>query len=82
MAGKYIKLSSKNQITLPRSVVKHFPGTEFFEVALADNMVTLRPAHMEVHGETLKKVRDKIKNLGLDQSIILEAIEDARKNKR
>jgi predicted nucleic acid-binding protein len=36
----FAKLTSKNQLTLPKDVVKDFPGTEYFDVARVDAIVT------------------------------------------
>jgi len=59
MAARYVKLSSKNQLTLPRSVVRHFPGTRYFEIAQRENEVVLRPARIAVQGETLSACAKK-----------------------
>jgi hypothetical protein len=74
MSSKLLKLSSKNQITLPKKIVDRFPDTEYFEIETRDEEVILRPARIAVRGETLKRVREKIKKLGLTEDIIHEAI--------
>jgi hypothetical protein len=79
MAARYVKLSSKNQLTLPRSVVRHFPGTRYFEIAQRENEVVLRPARIAVQGETLERVREKIRRLGLTEDVVSEAVRSARK---
>ena len=81
MAARYIKLSSKNQLTLPRSVVRHFPGTRYFEIAERGSEVVLRPARIAVQGETLERVREKIRALGLTEDVVSEAVRSARKVK-
>lgn len=81
MAAHYVKLSSKNQLTLPRSVVRHFPGTRYFEIAERGREVVLRPARIAVQGETLQRVREKIRGLGITEDIVSEAVRSARKAK-
>jgi hypothetical protein len=78
MNKRYIKLSPKNQLTLPKTVVNRFPGTQYFEINMRENEVVLRPARMRIQGETLKNVREKIRRLGLKEDIISEAIKKTR----
>lgn len=80
MNKRYIKLSPKNQLTLPKSIINRFPGTQYFEIGTRENEVILRPARMYIQGETLKEVRNKIRNLGLKEDIISEAIRNTRNN--
>ena len=70
------KLTSKNQITIPKSIINQMPKTEYFEVAIKDDMVILKP--VIVYGMDLEKIRTKIKNLGLNRESVTEAIEWAR----
>ncbi|MDD5674066.1 MAG: hypothetical protein PHC61_07885 [Chitinivibrionales bacterium] len=81
MATQFVKLSSKNQLTLPRSIVKHFPGMRYFEIAERNNEVVLRPARMVVHGDALERVREKIRDLGLSEEMVAEAVKSVRKAK-
>ena len=80
MNKRYIKLSPKNQLTLPKSIINRFPGIQFFEIGTRENEVVLRPARMLVQGDILKRVRDKIKSLGLKEDIVTEAIRNTRNN--
>ena len=70
------KLTSKNQITIPKSIINQIPATEYFEVELKDDTVILKP--VIVLGTDLEKIRAKIKNLGLKRESVKEAIEWAR----
>jgi hypothetical protein len=70
------KLTSKNQITIPKSIINQIPKTEYFEVELKNGMVVLKP--VLVYGTDLEKIRTKINNLGLKRESINEAIEWAR----
>ena len=37
------KKTSKNQITLPKEIVKSFPDAEYFDVRIQDNAIRLTP---------------------------------------
>ena len=37
------KKTSKNQITLPREIVKALPDAEYFDVSIKDNTIRLMP---------------------------------------
>jgi hypothetical protein len=70
------KLTSKNQITIPKSIINQIPKTDYFEVELKNDMVVLKP--VIVYGTDLEKIRSKIKRLGLKRESVNEAIEWAR----
>ena len=70
------KLTSKNQITIPKTIINQIPNTEYFEVELKNDMVILKP--VIVYGTDLGKIRSKIKNLDLKRESVTEAIEWAR----
>ncbi len=67
------KLTSKNQITIPKSIINQIPNTEYFEVELKNDTVILKP--VIVFGTDLEQIRMKIKNLGLKRESVTEAIE-------
>lgn len=68
------KKTSKNQITLPKAIVKQLPEVEYFEVSLRKGEVVLRPVEVSVPGERLKAVRAKIRALGLTEKVVEQAI--------
>ena len=70
------KMTSKNQITIPKKIVEQLPDVEYFEVALKDGVVMLKP--LKIYDTSLGKIRTKIKKLGLKESTVREAIEWAR----
>jgi len=72
------KKTSKNQITLPKAIVRQLPDVEHFEVSLRDGEVVLKPVIVSVPGERLKAVRAKIKALGLTERDVRGAIRWAR----
>lgn len=73
------KRTYKNQITLPKEVLKDFSGVEYFDVSARDNEIVLRPVSVVPAGERLAKVREKIHLLGLTEKDLQDAIQWGRK---
>lgn len=69
------KLSTKNQLTLPKSIVQQINDPEYFEVSLEDGRIILTP--VKVH--SADAVRDKLSLLGITEQDIEEAINWSRK---
>lgn len=76
------KKTSKNQLTLPKEIVKSFPDTEYFDVSVKDRKIILMPVRITPADTGLEAIRDKIKKLGIDESDVTRAIKWARKKKR
>ncbi|MFH0914038.1 MAG: AbrB/MazE/SpoVT family DNA-binding domain-containing protein [Chloroflexota bacterium] len=74
------KKTSKNQITLPKDIAKNFPDTIYFDVAMNDNQILLRPVKVSPSESGLEKVRLKMKKLGITEKDVEEAIAWARKS--
>ncbi len=68
------KLTSKNQLTLPKSVISDFPGIEYFDVIKDKGRIVLTPVNI-VQADT---VRAKLAELGVTEADITEAIAWAR----
>ena len=68
------KLTSKNQLTLPKSVISDFPGIEYFDVIKDKGRIVLTPVNI-AQAET---VRAKLTELGVTEDDITEAIAWAR----
>ena len=60
------KMTSKNQITIPKKIIEQLPDVEYFEVELKDGIVMLSPL----------RVYDT--KLGLNENTVKEAIEWSR----
>jgi hypothetical protein len=71
------KLTSKNQLTLPKSVISDFPGIEYFDVVKEKGRIVLTPVNI-VQADT---VRAKLAELGVTEADISEAIAWARQSK-
>jgi hypothetical protein len=76
------KKTSKNQITLPKEIVKAFQDAEYFDVSIKDNAIRLMPVKITPIQSSLDSVREKIKKLGLTEKEIGDAIQWARSRKR
>lgn len=71
------KLTSKNQLTLPKSIVTSIPKTDYFEVEVENGRIMLTPVRMQ----QADAVRAKLDALGINDQDVLDAIEWARKSK-
>jgi hypothetical protein len=76
------KKTSKNQLTLPKEVVKAFPDIEYFDVSVSDRKIVLMPVKVTPSERTLEGVRDKMLKLGIIEDDVAEAVKWARKKKR
>ena len=64
------KLTSKNQITIPKKIVEQLPDVEYFKVDLKDGVVMLRP--LKTYDASLEGIRTKVKKLGLQENTVKE----------
>jgi bifunctional DNA-binding transcriptional regulator/antitoxin component of YhaV-PrlF toxin-antitoxin module len=71
------KVTSKNQITIPKKIIDQVPDTKYFEVEFKDGVIVLKP--LRVYETDVEKIRTKIKRLGLKPNSVREAVEWARK---
>jgi len=71
------KLTSKNQLTLPKAVVGQFPGARYFEVRAEKGRIVLMPAQVT----SLDGVWRKVESLGITEKDIEGAVRWARKRK-
>lgn len=71
------KLTSKNQITLPKALVSKFPGAEYFAVREVDGEIILKPVRMH----SLDAVWRKIESLGITEKNVADAVRWARRSR-
>ena len=71
------KLTSKNQITIPKKVLSQLPKVEYFDVEIKEGAVVLKP--IAIYETDLEKIRAKMKKLGLAETSVAEAVQWARK---
>jgi bifunctional DNA-binding transcriptional regulator/antitoxin component of YhaV-PrlF toxin-antitoxin module len=70
------KVTSKNQITLPKLVANRFVGVEYFDVSTDGESVVLRPLQKSRADE----VRAKLAELGISERDVADAVKWARKS--
>ena len=70
------KITSKNQITIPKKIMEQLPDVEYFEVVLTEGVVQLKP--LQVYDTDLNAIRSKMKKLGLTPDSVREAVKWAR----
>lgn len=68
------KMTSKNQLTLPRSVTEQVGAAEYFDVQIREGQIVLTPVRIQ-RGDA---VRAKLAALGLGDADIRDAIDWAR----
>lgn len=72
------KLTSKNQITLPKAIIQQVDSPEYFSVALEDGRIVLTP--MQVR--PADAVRNKLAALGITETDVEDAVRWARGSAR
>jgi hypothetical protein len=68
------KLTSKNQLTLPKSVTRAIGPAQYFDVQTRDGQIVLTPVRIQ-RGDA---VRAKLAELRLDESDVADAVAWAR----
>ena len=69
------KLTSKNQLTLPKAVLATCPGTKYFDVTEDNGRIVLTPVRIN----RADAVRAKLADLGITEDDIADAVSWARK---
>jgi hypothetical protein len=75
------KKTSKNQLTLPKEIVKEFPDSEYFDVSVKERKIVLTPVKITPADMTLDGIREKMAKLGIIEDDVAKAIKWARKKK-
>jgi bifunctional DNA-binding transcriptional regulator/antitoxin component of YhaV-PrlF toxin-antitoxin module len=70
------KLTAKNQITIPKNILKKLPDVTYFDVELQGGAILLKP--VKIYETDLESIRDKMRKLGLSESSVAEAVQWAR----
>ncbi len=68
------KLTSKNQLTLPKSITNELEPTEYFEVKVENGQIILTPVRVQ----RADAVRSKLADLDLSEQDIADAVDWAR----
>ena len=69
------KLTSKNQLTLPKSITAAVDSAEYFEVEVVNGRIVLTPVRIQ-RGDA---VRAKLAELGLNEQDIADAVQWGRR---
>ena len=68
------KLTVKNQLTLPKTVVTRFKDVQYFDVSTDGDAIVLRPLRASRAGQ----VREQLAKLGITEEDVKQAIAWAR----
>ena len=68
------KLTSKNQITLPKAILSSLPSCDYFEVTSEDGVIRLAPVRIS----RADAVRAKLDELGITERDVADAVAWAR----
>lgn len=79
--ARLAKLSSKNQVTLPKAVLKGYPEVEYFDVSVSEAGILLKPLKAESGTNTLEAMQQHFKRLGLTPDDVKQAVRWARGKK-
>lgn len=72
------KLTSKNQLTLPKAVLSAYRGTEYFDVTEEGGRIVLTPVRIG----RADAVRAKLADLGIAERDVAQAVTRTRKKAR
>ena len=68
------KITSKNQLTIPKDIIKNFPSTEYFEIVAENGRMILTPVIIN----SADKARQKLAELGITEQDVQAAVSWAR----
>ncbi len=71
------KMTSKNQVTLPKAVVSKVAVSDYFDVEVEGGRIVLTPVRLQ----KADAVRKKLDALGIDEADVAEAVTWSRGNK-
>ncbi len=71
------KLTSKNQLTLPKRIVAQFADAKYFEVSTEYGRIILEP----MNTTSIMAVRERLEALGIAEEDVADAVVWARKKK-
>lgn len=70
------KLTSKNQLTIPKAVATEFAGVEYFEVSTDGSSITLKPFRRS----RIEEVWAHLEKLGITEQDVTDAVAWARES--
>ena len=76
------KKTSKNQLTLPKEIVKEFPDVDYFDAKVDGRAIVLTPVKITLMDTSIELIREKMARLGIAETDVRDAVKWARKRKR
>ena len=73
------KITSKNQITIPKKIIEKIPNVKHFDIELKDGIIIMKP--IKFYDTNLDQIRAKVNKLGLKENSVAEAIKWAKSKK-
>jgi len=70
------KLTSKNQLTIPKKIIEKIPKTKYFDIELEGDALILKP--LILYDTNTAAIKEKMKTLGLTEDCVAEAVSWAR----
>ena len=71
------KITSKNQITIPKQIIDQLDEVTHFDVHLDKGAVVYKPVRF--YKTNLEQIRSKIEKLGISENTVADAVKWARK---
>ncbi|MHB1580993.1 MAG: AbrB/MazE/SpoVT family DNA-binding domain-containing protein [Acidithiobacillus sp.] len=68
------KMTSKNQITLPKAAIQQVASAQYFEVEAKDGRIILTPVRLQ----KADAVREKLASMGIGEEDVADAVRWAR----
>ena len=72
-----VKMTSKNQITIPKAIIKSFKGIQYFQIGTDNECIILTP--IKVHRADI--VRAKLASMQIKESNVKNAIKWVKNRK-
>ncbi len=71
------KLTSKNQLTLPKAIIAELPKVEYFDVERTKDGILLTPVRVL----KVNQIQEKLAALGISEADVADAVAWARRRK-
>jgi bifunctional DNA-binding transcriptional regulator/antitoxin component of YhaV-PrlF toxin-antitoxin module len=68
------KVTSKNQLTLPKAILQQIGEVEYFDIHADDGKIVLTPVKLH----SVERIRQKLEDLGITENDIADAVSFAR----
>jgi len=73
-------MTSKNQLTLPREVLRHCQDQTYFDARWESGRIVLEPVVIRpLESPQLAAIRDKVDRLGIDEDDLAGIVAEARR---